>query len=58
MTVDFADPFEAGEQPNCPACGTVMRDADGGYACGGCGYFQDVPWVERPIGGDDLPSIP
>ncbi len=52
-----ADPFEAGEQPNCPTCGTVMRDADGGYQCGGCGWFEDVPWVERPAGADDLPEL-
>lgn len=52
-----ADPFEAGEQPNCPMCGTVMRDADGGYQCGGCGLFEDVPWVERPAAGDGIPGV-
>lgn len=52
-----ADPFEGGEQPNCPACGTVMRDADGGYECGGCGWFADVPWIERPTAPDDLPGV-
>lgn len=49
--------LEGAEQPHCPFCGTVLRDADGGYVCGGCGYFQDVPWVERPGEGDDLPGI-
>jgi len=52
-----ADPFEGGEQPNCPAGGTVMRDVDGGYRCGGCGWFQDVPWIERPDAADDLRGI-
>ncbi len=51
------DPFDGGEQPNCPACGTVMRDVNGGYVCGGCGSFHDVPWVERPPASDELPSI-
>lgn len=51
------DPFEAGEQPNCPACGTVLREVDGGYECAWDGTTLDVPWVERPTGGDDLPSV-
>lgn len=51
------DPFDGGEQPRCDRCGTVMRDADGGYSCGGCGHFVDTPWVERPHGGDHLPSV-
>ena len=48
------DPLEGGEQPRCDSCGTVMRNIDGGYECGGCGWFQDVPWIERPTGGDDF----
>lgn len=34
-----------------------MRDSDGGYECGGRGWFQDVPWVERPTSGDDLRGV-
>ncbi len=49
--------FEGGEQPRCDRCGTVMRDADGGYLCGGCGHFVVMPWVVRPRSGDHLPSI-
>lgn len=52
-----ADTFEGGAQPNCDVCGTVMRDADGGYVCGGCGWFQDVPWIERPRGSDGFPGF-
>lgn len=51
------DEFDGGEQPRCSKCGTVMRDVDSGYECGGCGWFQDVPWVERPEAADDLPNI-
>ncbi len=56
MTIPI-DPFEGGEQPRCGRCGTVMRDEDGGYLCGGCGHFVDTPWVERPRGGDQLPGV-
>lgn len=34
-----------------------MRDVDGGYECAWDGTRVDVPWVERPTGADDLPSI-
>ncbi len=34
-----------------------MRNADGGYECGGCGWFEDVPWIERPAAVDDLPGL-
>lgn len=40
--------FYDGAQPTCDLCGTVMRTVDGGYACGGCGYEIDIPWIERP----------
>ncbi len=51
------DPFEDGEQPTCPTCGTVMRDVDGGYECAWDGTTIDVPWVERPHEADSLPRI-
>lgn len=53
----MSDELETGAQPSCPHCVTVTRDVDGGYECGGCGWFQDVPWVERPRGSDELPAI-
>lgn len=37
-------------------CGTVMRDADGGYDFRGRGFFHPVAWVEQPS-GDDLPGV-
>jgi len=42
---------------SCPICGTVMHVIDGGYQCRGCGHREDVAWVERPRGGDDLPGL-
>lgn len=51
------DGFDSGVQPACPTCDTVMREADGGYECGWDGTQIEVPWVERPRNGDDLPSI-
>lgn len=51
------DDFDIGSQPRCEVCGTVMRTVDGGYRCGGCGWELDIPWIERPTGGDDLPGI-
>ncbi len=52
-----ADSFEGGEQPNCPACGTVMRDVDGGYECRFDGTRIDVPYIERSPAGDALPGV-
>lgn len=52
-----ADEFEAGANPRCTRCGTAMRDVNGGYECAWDSTRIDVPWVERPIGSDDLPSI-
>lgn len=52
------DEFDAGAQPECPTCGTVMRDVDGGYECAWDGTSIDVPWVERPRGSDGLPQVP
>ncbi|GAB2702460.1 ribosomal protein S27AE [Microbacterium marinum] len=52
-----SDGFEAGEQPSCERCGTVMRESDGEYVCGYCGWSLEVPWVERPSAGDDLPGV-
>lgn len=51
------DDFDAGAQPTCPTCGTVMRETDGAYACGWDGTRIEVPWAERARGGDDLPGI-
>jgi hypothetical protein len=53
----MTDPLDDAGQPECPTCGTVMRENDGGYECGWDGTRIDIPWVERPTGGDDLPSI-
>jgi tRNA(Ile2) C34 agmatinyltransferase TiaS len=50
------DELDLGAEPHCPVCGTVMRTADGGYRCGGCGHWVDIPWVEAPR-SDDLPGI-
>lgn len=27
------------EQPRCPSCGTVLRDAPPGYRCASCGLL-------------------
>lgn len=51
------DDFDIGSEPRCEACGTVMCTVDGGYQCGACGYELDIPWVERPRDGDELPGI-
>ncbi len=51
------DDLDAGAQPSCPTCGTVMREGDGGYECGWDGTRIEVPWVERPRSGDALPGI-
>lgn len=51
------DDLDIGAAPRCEVCGTVMRAVDGGYRCGGCGWELDVPWVERPRDGDELPGI-
>jgi len=32
-----SDGFDFGEQPRCERCGTVLRDATGGYRCITCG---------------------
>ena len=57
MIDDGDDDLDIGSEPRCEVCGTVMRTVDGGYVCGGCGYEIDIPWIERPGDGDDLPSI-
>lgn len=51
------DPLDDVPPVTCPTCGTVMRDTEGGYECGWDGTTLDVPWVERPTSGDDLPNI-
>jgi len=51
------DDFDASATPACPLCGTVLREVEGGYECAWDGTRIDVPWVERPTHGDDLPSI-
>ncbi|QLD10865.1 hypothetical protein [Microbacterium oleivorans] len=51
------DEFDIGAEPRCEVCGTVMRTVDGGYRCGGCGWELEIPWVERPPAGEDLPGI-
>ncbi|MFB8893589.1 hypothetical protein [Microbacterium plantarum] len=56
-SVQEDDDFDIGSEPRCEVCGTVMRTVDGGYQCGGCGWELDVPWIERPTGGDNLPGI-
>jgi tRNA(Ile2) C34 agmatinyltransferase TiaS len=49
--------IDAGAQPRCELCGTVMRTEDASYRCGGCGHWVDIPWVERPEGAEGLPGI-
>ncbi len=34
-----------------------MREVDGAYECAWDGTTIDVPWVERPTTGDDLPGV-
>lgn len=51
------DEFYAAETPHCERCGTVLRDADGGYECGYCGWRIEIPWVERPTEGDGIRGI-
>lgn len=34
-----------------------MHPTDGGYQCRYCGHFEDIPWIERPTAGDELPGI-
>lgn len=51
------DDLDAGTQPQCATCGTVMRDVRGGHQCGGCGFFQRLAWAARPNEGDDLLGI-
>jgi tRNA(Ile2) C34 agmatinyltransferase TiaS len=50
------DDLDAGQQPRCEICGTVMHAVDGGYRCRGCGHWVHIPWVEAPR-ADDLPGI-
>lgn len=50
------DDLDAGAEPRCEVCGTVMHVVDGGYQCRGCGHSLEIPWVERPTGADDLPG--
>lgn len=52
-----SDEFDDAAQPSCPLCSTVMREVDGGYECAWDGTRIDVPWVERPTGGDDLRGV-
>lgn len=56
-SVAVMDDDDIGEEPRCEVCGTVMHIVDGGYRCRGCGNMVDIPWVERPRGGDDLPGL-
>jgi ribosomal protein S27AE len=45
----MTDPLDAGAQPHCPGCGTVLRDDPRGYECGGCGVLMlaDGTRIER-----------
>lgn len=49
----MTDPLDAISIDACPECGTVLQDG----RCRGCGYAREVPHVERPKGGDELPGI-
>lgn len=51
------DADEYSGRPTCDVCGTVMHPSDGGYQCRYCGHFEDIPWIERPTAGDELPGI-
>lgn len=51
------DDLDAGVQPRCEICGTVMHVIDGGYQCRCCGHVVDIPWAERPRDGDGLPGV-
>lgn len=53
----YDDSLCVATEPRRTVCGTVMRTADGGYQCGGCGREIDMPSIERPAGGDHLPGI-
>lgn len=50
------DDVDAGAEPHCEVCGTVMHVIDGGYRCRGCGHVVEIPWVEHPGDGDALPG--
>lgn len=50
------DELDIGE-PRCEVCGTIMHTIDGGFECRWCGHREELPWVERPTDGDDLPGI-
>jgi len=36
VTMRESDGFDAGQQPRCARCGTVLRDRAGGYECSHC----------------------
>ena len=50
------DDADAGAEPHCEVCGTVMHVIDGGYRCRTCGHVVEIPWVEHPGDGDALPG--
>ncbi len=47
------DPLDIIPLDRCSQCGTVLQDA----RCRGCGDAREVPHVERPTGGDELPGV-
>lgn len=55
MTPETND-LDAGAQPTCPSCGTVMREVNGGYECAWDDTTIDVPRVERPNEADGCPA--
>lgn len=49
------DDDDAGAEPHCEVCGTVMHVIDGGYRCRGCSYFLPL---EESAALPDLNGLP
>lgn len=42
------DDLDAGQQPRCPSCQTLMRPAHHQNRCPACGFVELVPAVDFP----------
>lgn len=49
----MTDPLDTIPIDACPECGTVLQEG----RCRGCGYAREVPHVERPNQGNELPGV-